>query len=264
MEQISLLGCGWLGLPLAVSLIEKGYSVNGSTTSADKADTLKNAKINPYLIHLDEDGVSGNINDFLEGSDILIIDVPPKISSGNFTLKIKALLPYIEQSGISKVLFISSTSVYADDNSVVTEDTPPKPETESAKQLVIVEKLLTSNPNFKTTILRFGGLVDDDRQPVKFLAGKENVANPDAPVNLIHRQDCIGIIISIIEKNSWGTVFNGVAPYHPSRKEHYTKQAEAFGMTAPKFDYTTPSMGKTITSENIKTALGYNFRITSF
>ena len=202
MGQISILGCGWLGLPLAVNLIEKGFSVNGSTTSIEKVDQLKEAKINPYIISLNGDGVSGNTGEFLEGSDILVIDIPPKISSGNFTDKVKALLPHIEQSGISKVLFISSTSVYADDNSVVTENTPPQPETESAKQLVAAERLLTANPNFKTTILRFGGLVDDDRQPVRFLAGKENIANPEGPVNLIHRQDCIGIITAIIQKNA--------------------------------------------------------------
>ena len=34
--QVSILGCGWLGLPLAKSLIEKGFSVNGSTTSVEK------------------------------------------------------------------------------------------------------------------------------------------------------------------------------------------------------------------------------------
>ncbi len=86
-----------------------------------------------------------------------------------------------------------------------------------------VEKLLQSNTNFKTTVVRFGGLTGEDRQPVKFLAGRENLENPDGPVNTIHQQDCIGIIEKIIEKKAWGEIFNAVKPYHPSRKKHYTK-----------------------------------------
>ncbi|WP_258929290.1 hypothetical protein [Flavobacterium davisii] len=40
-QKISLLGCGWLGLPLAESLIKKGYEIKGSTTNLDKIPLLK-------------------------------------------------------------------------------------------------------------------------------------------------------------------------------------------------------------------------------
>ena len=43
MTKISILGCGWLGLPLAKALIENGFSVKGSTTSTDKLTALENA-----------------------------------------------------------------------------------------------------------------------------------------------------------------------------------------------------------------------------
>jgi nucleoside-diphosphate-sugar epimerase len=91
------------------------------------------------------------------------------------------------------VLFISSTSVYNDVDAFVTEETIARPATESGKQLLETEQLLQSNINFKTTILRFGGLIGEDRHPVKFLAGRENLENPNAPINLIHQEDCIGI-----------------------------------------------------------------------
>jgi 3-hydroxyisobutyrate dehydrogenase-like beta-hydroxyacid dehydrogenase len=32
-KSISILGCGWLGVPLAKHLIQKGFSVKGSVTS---------------------------------------------------------------------------------------------------------------------------------------------------------------------------------------------------------------------------------------
>ena len=263
MPQISILGCGWLGLPLAQSLIQNGFPVNGSTTSADKIEILKSKGINPFLISLSPNATDGDIESFLRESDILIIDIPPKLrgeNSESFVDKIKALVPHIETSCIKKVLFVSSTSVYAEDNTVVTEDTLPAPETESGKQLVICEKLLQSNSQFKTTILRFGGLISEDRQPVKFLAGKENLENPDGPVNIIHRKDCIGIIHSIIEKGAWGEIFNGVTPYYPTREDHYTKLAIAMGLPVPNFSRAKPSRGKTVSSQKVIRVLGYDFK----
>lgn len=35
MPTVSILGCGWLGLPLAEQLLAEGYSVKGSTTRAE-------------------------------------------------------------------------------------------------------------------------------------------------------------------------------------------------------------------------------------
>ena len=49
-KEISLLGCGWLGIPLASSLVKKGFAVKGSTTSSDKLEILKSEGVIPYLI----------------------------------------------------------------------------------------------------------------------------------------------------------------------------------------------------------------------
>jgi UDP-glucose 4-epimerase len=53
-----------------------------------------------------------------------------------------------------KTSFISSTSVYGD-NDQVTEETVLNPDSEGGKQLAIVEGVLQGS-RFKTTILRFG------------------------------------------------------------------------------------------------------------
>lgn len=262
MTQISILGCGWLGLPLAKALLKNGFTVNGSTTSNDKLSMLKNVGIEPYLIALSENEAVGNLNDFLENSKILIIDVPPKLrgsATENFVVKIKNVIPFIEKSAVENVLFISSTSVYGENNSVVTEETTAYPETESGRQLLEAEQLLQSNSNFKTAILRFGGLIGEDRHPVRFLAGKTNLDNPDAPINLIHQKDCIGIIQKIIELNSWSETFNAVTPFHASRKEYYTQKAVDLNLALPAFNVENLSFGKTILSSKIETILGYQF-----
>ena len=92
MTQISILGCGWLGLPLAKALLENRFSVKGSTTSQEKLSVLENSGIQPFLIALSEDKTIGNLSSFLENSKILIIDIPPKLRGSekeNFVSKIK-------------------------------------------------------------------------------------------------------------------------------------------------------------------------------
>lgn len=272
MKQISILGCGWLGLPLAQALVEKGYAVKGSTTSIDKMATLENNGIQPFLLALDSESVPDTFPDFLAGSETLIIAIPPKLRGKNkdysdahnhsFVKKINNLLPFIKQSTVEKVLFISSTAVYGEANDVVDENTIPVPVTESGKQLLEIEQLLLTHTDFKTTILRFGGLIGPDRHPARFLAGKENVPNPEAPINLIDLQDCIGIILKILATNTWNTTLNAVTPFHPSREVYYTEKALAEKLIPPKFNHDNPSTGKTILSDYLIEKLNYTFAKT--
>lgn len=273
MKQISILGCGWLGFPLAKRLLEKGNSVKGSTTSENKLSILEKAGINPFLVALESESVSESINDFLSESEILIIDIPPKLRGNQsfstplemtFVRKIENLIPFIEKSTVKKVLFVSSTSVYGDENDLINEETIPNPETESGKQLLLAENILLKNKNFQTTILRFGGLIGEDRHPVKHLSGKENLENPDAPVNLIHQNDCIGIIETIINQSKWNEIFNAVAPFHPTREEYYMQKAKEQNLVLPKFSSQKSNIKKVISSEKIENILNYQFRLENY
>lgn len=264
MMQISILGCGWLGFPLAEALVFNRFSVKGSTTSPEKINRLKESKITPFLVAVSENGIEGDMTDFMKGSEVLIIDIPPKLRGLNtesFVKKMQNVIPFIEALGIQKVLFVSSTSVYGESNVLITETTCPNPDTESGKQLWEVEKMLQNNQNFSTTVLRFGGLIGSDRHPVRHLAGKENVADASAPVNLIHQEDCIGIIKAIIELQIWGETFNGVAPFHPSKAIYYTQMANKMQVVPPQFSKDCTSTGKVIASEKVKNKLKYSFKL---
>jgi nucleoside-diphosphate-sugar epimerase len=262
MHQISILGCGWLGLPLAEHLIKKGFPIKGSTTSSNRVGELESKEIEAFIIELSSDKISGDYAAFLQNSKTLIIDIPPKLRGENpesFVEKIKTFVQEgVLNSSVENVLFISSTSVYADDAITVTEETIEKPETLSGKELLETEHFLQQQTNFKTTILRFGGLIGGSRNPAKSLAGKSNIATPNAPVNLIHQDDCIGIITAIIQKDFWGEKINASAPYHPKRKEYYTSKAKELGLPLPEFEESNDS-GKVIDSSKLVAKLGYGF-----
>lgn len=263
MKQISILGCGWLGFPLALSLQRKGYIIKGSTTSKEKIPLLKKEKIDPFIISLTENSVVGDFDSFLHASETLLVNVPPAMRDQNaspFSKKIEALIPWVEKSSITQLLFVSSTSVFNEFQGEVDEATVPKPESDSGKELLKAEQLLMASKNFNTTILRFGGLFGPDRHPVNYLAGRNDLPNGNAPVNLIHLEDCIGILLAVLEADYWGKIIHGVHPEHPKKSDYYLKKAIEKNLTPPTFKTENISSNKLVLSNLISTDLGYTFQ----
>ncbi|MDR6299511.1 NAD(P)-binding domain-containing protein [Mesonia maritima] len=266
MKTIGILGCGWLGFPLAKKLIAEGYNVNGSTTSAEKITDLAEEKINPFLIKLTEEKVEGKIEEFLENVAILIIDIPPGLRKNpeeNFEQKIKNLFPYLERSSLEKMFFVSSTSVFQDEFPfpAYTEKSKPNGTTENAKQLIATENLFQKSAVFSSTIIRFGGLIGENRHPVHFLAGRTSLKNPKAPINLIHQKDCISLIFQLIQQQNLPKIVHGVFPFHPSKKEYYQQKATEYKLEIPQFLNDSSSKGKIISSEKTRELLKFNFSI---
>jgi nucleoside-diphosphate-sugar epimerase len=265
-KQISIIGCGWLGLPLAKELIKKGFKVKGTTTSKDKLTFLLDEHIEAFYLEIASENIIGNIQDILSKSEVLVLNIPPGLRKNpkeNYVAKIKTLIPYIEASQIEKVLLISSTSVYADEESFpeITEKTKPNPNTESGKQLLKAEELLQNNQHFKTTIVRFAGLFGNDRHPAKQLSGKTHLKNAEAPVNLIHLTDCIQIIVKIIEQDIFGETFNASTKPHPSKQNYYTSVCKSLNLPIPTYDLNQKSKGKIILSNKLERLLNYQFQI---
>jgi nucleoside-diphosphate-sugar epimerase len=265
-NQLSVIGCGWLGLPLANYLITEGYSVKGSTTTKDKLKTLKQASIEGFVVNLNETCISGNYSDFLKGSETVIINIPPglrKHPTKNHIAEIQHLISAIEAHNIKNVLYISTTSVFDDKDHfpVINNNTKPNGTSKSSKQLITIEQQLFENPNVNTTILRFGGLFDMQRHPAKYLSGKKNITNPSAPINLIHKEDCIGIISAILKNNLWNVALNATYPYHPKKETYYTDYCKRYNLELPEFDSSKKSVGKLIDSSKLVRLLNYTFQL---
>lgn len=264
--NISILGTGWLGLPLAKKLKEE-HVVKGSVTSQEKMQPLREAGITPYQIKIFTEGVQGDLTSFLAHSELLIVDIPPGLRGdpeADFVGKIGRIIDYIEKSPVEKVIFVSSTSVYKDEETFpeYTEKNEANGTSEAAKQLISSEKMLLKNEHFQTTVIRFGGLIGPGRHPVNYLANKTGIKNPKAPVNLIQQEDCIQIINQIIKKEAWGETFNAAYPDHPSKEDYYTRTAKEKNLNIPDFDQNGISKGKKISSINLKEVLGFEFDVT--
>jgi len=255
LKSIHILGCGWLGKPLAVELIKEGYHASGSTTQESKVAELESLGIKPFVIKFDPQ-LTSSATEFFQ-ADILIISIPPKRKSGQTDVYLEQMNNVVQailKGSISSVLFISSTSVYADGDRAVSEiDADP------TSYLVEAENIFRSQTKFKTTVIRFGGLVGPGRNPGRFLAGKKDVQGGNHPVNVIHQQDCIGIIKAIIDQEAWGEVFNACAEHHPTRNEFYTRASEVMQLETPQFSKSDVSKNKVVSCDKLKTKLNYQF-----
>lgn len=235
-------------MPLATQLQKQGFTVKASTRHAERFSELTSAGASAFRVDIDN---LTDINEFLD-SEILIINITSKNQQG-----FAELIEQIEESPIQKVLFISSTSVYQSLNREVTEDEHAEDHDSILWQ--IEQQFQTSN-HFQTTILRFSGLIDKRRHPGRFFRNGRRVPQADAPVNLIHLDDCLGIIDAILQQQAWGEIFNGCADTHPSKREFYSYARKLMGLSAPEFDTETEVKYKIISNQKIKTKLNYTFQ----
>lgn len=259
------MGCGWLGLPLGKRLVDEGYLVHGSTTSESKIDKLSKTGIKPFVIDLSENIIKGPISQFLTNVGVLIINIPPKLRGEhveNYVSKMELVLEVLYKSAVTKVIFVSSTSVYGEVSGEVTEDTVPQPITESGRQLLASENLFKSSTRFKTTIIRFGGLIGPNRHPINTLAGRKGLKNGNYPVNLVHLDDCIEIMVSTIKKGWWGELFNAVYPLYSSKIDYYLKESSKRGLISPEFERNVTKFGKEIISNRLIHVKKYVFKTT--
>jgi nucleoside-diphosphate-sugar epimerase len=262
-KTVAIAGMGWLGKPFAQKLMMLGYRVKGSVTSIEKATDLQKKGFDVYPLEISETGITGEVNAFLSTIDYLVIMIPPGLrrnTGADYVLKMTHFLNEIGKSSLQNVILVSSTSVYDDSQGNVTEREIPRPTSESGRQLFQVEKLFFNNPSLNTSIVRFGGLYGGSRQPVRYLAGRENLNDGNAPVNLINRDDCIGILLNIIQKDALGHIFNAVSPQHPTKKEYYQAKAIELNLTPPTFSTNDEhEIFKKVDSKNVATILKYNF-----
>ena len=260
MPRITILGCGWIGLPLARELVKANYLVKGTTTTSDKLSALVENGIEAYLLDLDQH----DIPDHLLECDILFINFPPGRETedpiATYHQRILKVIQACEVAKVKKIIFASSSGVYArnPEQPNLDESADIAPIRASAHALYNAEVTLAKYTE-QLTILRFAGLVGGTRNPARFLAGKKDVANPDHAVNLIHLDDCIAILKEVIAQGILGTTLNAVADKHPTRQHYYTSQAIKAGLIPPTFAQSENTSNKIILNTKLKQTLSYSF-----
>lgn len=242
MKTVGIIGLGWTGLPLAQFLKSNSWEVIGSTTSDHKKLDLEQEGLNVVTLKMNPHPEGKGFQKLFQ-SEYLVINIPPRsrVQSSDFYLEqLKYLKSMINQAGTKKVLFVSSTGIYPttpraeayDESFPITRENTGNPTLWDAEQMI------TNSADFDLTILRFGGLMGDERVPGKYFSGKEQVKG-HTRVNYVHQDDAVRLIAWILEHDLWNEVYNGVAPIHPVKKEIFEKNAKDLNL-APPLSYQSP------------------------
>ena len=264
--QIAVVGCGWLGLPLAISLQESGHDVVATCRSKDKARELSKLGFDSEKFELGDELMHNPLAK-LFAAKVLVLNIPvgrKNPETQYFTKHMQVLLKHAADSQIQNVIFISTTSVYGDNDTIVTEQSPTHAKTQSGKINLAVEALVRQHFADRCTIIRPAGLVGKERHPANYLAGKTGLVNPDNVVNLVHQYDVVSAIKTVIERDVWGEILHLSALEHPTRAQYYTWAAEKLKLNPPSFvKGTGVAVGKKIDATRSLQVLGLSLKYPS-
>lgn len=263
MNKISIIGLGWLGLPLANALVADGFQVVGSKTTADGIEAARKSGIDCYYLNFSPsiECESDDLTQLMDNTDVLLILLPPsKIGTDNYRMAIQQLVDTALSFHIPRLIFSSSTSVYGSAAGLVNEQSELEPDTASACALAEIETWLHQLPHIKVDILRLAGLVGDQRHAGRFLAGKKQVKGAQQGVNIVHQEDVISAIQLLIRQSKGGNIYNLCAPEHPTRADFYSQAAHQLQLAPPEFSDDQDSRGKIIDGNLICQELGFEYQ----
>lgn len=252
MQNVSILGCGWLGLELAKTIALEGYSVMGSSRSTQGIQHLLDVGIPAYVYEIGQQLPP----ELLAQTDAVIMAFPlPKtLTLSDFERFSQQLYNTVPER--CRVIFTSSTSVYTNRDERLDEGSSNLDPTNANYRM---EQALRAVFGQRLTVLRLGGLIGEDRHPVVHLSGRTSLANGNAPVNLVHRRDVIRFISLLLKNMPEQTTYNLVYPLHPSRSEYYINKASELQLPLPHFKEDATG-GKRISSDASLHFKGFDYQ----
>ncbi|GGZ93941.1 NAD(P)-dependent oxidoreductase [Ignatzschineria ureiclastica] len=267
--KITIIGAGWLGSALALSLAKSGADVIATKRQViDKKTLIENHPIHyrPFQIqdiaNLDLENLSVSQRAYfteLLSHRTVIFTLPPSafkpLNSEELALSllestrilIDRFLLIATKLGVKRLFYTSSTSIYGNSSGIINEALPALPQTESAQICRLIEDAFIESP-IPATILRLAGLIGPNRHPVYYLSGRDHIASPYQLVNLVHQTDVITAISALIARNTpiQNEIYNIVSPCHPTRICYYEAVARRLQLPLPQFADAMPELKKII------------------
>jgi nucleoside-diphosphate-sugar epimerase len=260
---VAVLGCGWLGLPLAKQLLAQGHRVLGTTTSPEQLPLLAAAGVEAELLQLGSEFSAvdeARLTTLLSKASTLVLNVPPRAAvAGGYPQLLRPVHRAVAAARMQAVLFVSTTGVYPDEPRLMRETDAVSTRDAASDVLRTEGPFVPRYGQWQSTVVRLGGLIGPGRAPGRFLAGRHNLPQGDAPTNLLHLTDAVGVLSTVISQNIWGHTLNVCAQLHPVRREFYPAAATYLGLEPPTFQ---PGGGssKTIDSSRLRSLVPYDFQ----
>ena len=278
--RVLIVGCGYVGLPLGAELVKQGHEVFGVRRSMGAEADFKAAGITPLTADITK---AEQLAQLPDGYDWVVNCV--SASGGGaaeyrevYLQGTRNLIEWLGAAPPKKFVYTSSTSVYGqDDGSLVKESSSTEPAVETGKILVETEQVLLAaarERKFPAVILRLAGIYGPDRGFwfKQYLSNEARIeGNGSRILNMIHRDDVVGVIIAVLKSGRPGEVYNAVDDEPVSQLGFFQWLSGPLGKelppAAPEDAEGVCKRGvtnKKVSNRRLKMELGYQFKYPTF
>jgi nucleoside-diphosphate-sugar epimerase len=253
--QTLLVGCGYVGLPLALLLQGRGQEVSAWVHTAASAEALA-----PHGFHR---VITGGVDDnevwtSLGQSYDLVIHCASSGRGGEAAYE-QVFLKGAEMMNAhqpqARRLFVSSTSVYRqNDGEVVTEDSEAEPDTATGRILRVAEKVALEAG---ATVVRSSGIYGPNRGVLfdKLKRGEAVIEGDGLRwMNQIHQRDLVAALAHLIEAGQPGEIYNATDDTPTTYHDYYAWCSEFLGVAMPPYGPVNTLRKRGITNKRVSNA----------
>jgi nucleoside-diphosphate-sugar epimerase len=218
-----LIGCGYIGLPLARQLQAEGHDISAWVHSKESAASLAEYQFDRVITGSVADSL---LWDRLPGNYHLVIHCA---SSGGGD---ESVYEQVFLSGVimmntrqphARRLYVSSSSVYGQkQGEIVTEDSPIEPGTAKGG---ILRRAELAAAGAGVTVVRSTGIYGPRRGVLfeKFRRGEAVIEGDGLRwINQIHQRDLVAAIVHLIESGAPGEIYNASDDTPVTYRDYYT------------------------------------------
>jgi nucleoside-diphosphate-sugar epimerase len=239
MQRILIAGCGYVGQAAADLFHVAGWSVEGWTRCETSAAGLAKK---PYPVRGVDLSQRAQVAQRAAAFDAVIHCASSRGGNAESYRRIylEGALNLLESLPGSKLLFTSSTSVYAQrDGSWVTEESETNPIRETGCILLEAEKLVLDRGGI---VARLAGIYGPGRSALlsKFLTGTVIDPENDRFINQTHRDDIASALFFLLSRKTEPAQIYNVVDDEP------ILQSECYRWLAQRLNRPLPPIGKSI------------------
>lgn len=268
MPHITIIGAGWLGQPLANTLVSLGHQVSASHTTSPKCLPESNPSIHSLVIDLKQTNAATLATQLAQcHSQIVIGCFPPGFrhgTKGEYVHHWQTLVTACQLAQVEKIVMVSSTTVYPSQPEEMYEECATlelahhRPDfSEPARWMLMAEQAVIES-GLSYAIVRLSGLIGAERHPARFVHRLQSLST-QAPANILHQWDAIGAV-AFCALQVENHVVNATTPFTVSKAEFYQHAAQLAGLTQalPPIVHTPD---KRIMADKLQ-RLGYRFHFS--
>lgn len=278
--RVLIVGCGYVGQAVGELLSKAGHQVFGlRRTSSARPDSE-----HPHIVPLTGDITRAEDLSNLPLPFDWVINTVSSMRGGKEEYRAvylegtRNLIAWLAGTPLQKYVYTSSTSVYGQtDGSIVDEQSPTEPASETGRILLEAESLLLDaarNEKFPAVILRVSGIYGPGRGHLfqQYLRGEASISgDPQRYINMLHRDDLAGIILAALERGQPGQIYNATDDEPVSQLQFFTWLSETLKKPMPPITAEpAPSRkkraitNKRISNAKLKSELAYRFKYPSW